>query len=161
MLYPTAKAHSGPSQASKMHCIKSARMRVFIDLNPQGYNQKCKLFCTNSFVLVRSSAKLIYNEQLTLKETRNSFKKWPFDLWWISNKTIMEVENVTKAATFISFLHLNYKNIQLLFFVTVLFNIFMGQTLTDDFWGLNKNMNCAFPLKSSIQWYHVTECDVI
>ena len=23
----------------------------------------------------------------------------------------------------------------------------MRQTLSDDFWGLNKNMNCAFPLK--------------
>ena len=31
------------------------------------------------------------------------------------------------------FLHLSYKNTQLLFFVAVLFNIFMKQTLTDDF----------------------------
>ena len=30
--------------------------------------------------------------------------------------------------------------------MTVLFNIFMRQTLTDDFWELHKNMNCAFPL---------------
>ena len=30
--------------------------------------------------------------------------------------------------------------------MTVLFNIFIRQTLTDDFWGLHKNMNCAFPL---------------
>ena len=30
--------------------------------------------------------------------------------------------------------------------MTVLSNIFMRQTLTDDFWGLHKNMNCAFPL---------------
>ena len=45
----------------------------------------------------------------------------------------MEVGNITKAATFKSFLHLSYKNIKLLFFVTVLFNIFMRQTLTDDF----------------------------
>ena len=29
---------------------------------------------------------------------------------------------------------------------TVLFNIFMRQTLTDTFWGLHKNMNCVFPL---------------
>ena len=41
----------------------------------------------------------------------------------------MEVGIITKAATFESFLHLSYK-----------------QTLTDDFWGLHKNMNCAFPL---------------
>ena len=33
------------------------------------------------------------------------------------------------------------------FFVTALFNIFMRQTLTDDFWELHKNMNCVFPLK--------------
>ena len=49
---------------------------------------------------------------------------------------IMEVGNITKAAT-------------ITFFVTVLFNIFMRQTLTDDFWGLHKNMNCAFPLNLS------------
>ena len=63
------------------------------------------------------------------------------------NKTIMEVGNITKAAIFKSFLHLSYKNTQLLFLWTVLFNIFMRQTLTDDFCGLHKNMNCAFPLK--------------
>ena len=51
----------------------------------------------------------------TLKEMRNSFKKWPLKLWWISNKTIMEVGNITKVATFKSFLHLSYKNTQLLF----------------------------------------------
>ena len=35
-----------------------------------------------------------------LKERRNSFKKWPWNLWWISNKNIIEVENIKKAATF-------------------------------------------------------------
>ena len=53
---------------------------------------------------------------------------------------------MTKAATFPSFPHLSYKNTQLLFFVTVLFNIFMRQTLNNDFRMLHKNMNCAFPL---------------
>ena len=33
--------------------------------------------------------------------------------------------------------------------MTAVFNIFMKQTLTDDFWGLHKNMNCAFPLRTS------------
>ena len=63
----------------------------------------------------------------------------------------MEVENISKAATFKSLFHLNYKITQLFnfFFVTVLFNIFMRQTLIDDFWELHKNMNCAFPLKIS------------
>ena len=34
---------------------------------PEGYDYKYKLFNTNSFVLVHSSAKKSYNEQLTLK----------------------------------------------------------------------------------------------
>ena len=42
-------------------------------------------------------------------------------------KTIMELGNITKAAK--CFLHLSYKNTQLLFFVTVLFNKFMRQEL--------------------------------
>ena len=58
----------------------------------------------------------------------------------------MEVENIKKAATFKSFLWQSYKNTELLFLVTALFNTFMRQTLTDDFWGLHKNMNRAFPL---------------
>ena len=57
----------------------------------------------------------------------------------------MEVGNITKASTFKSFLNLSYKNTQLLFSVTVVFNIFMRQTL-NDFWRLHKNMNYAFPL---------------
>ena len=60
----------------------------------------------------------------------------------------MEVGNVTKVATLKSFFDLSYKNTQLLFFVTVLFNIFMRQTLADDFRTLHKNMNCAFSLRS-------------
>ena len=60
----------------------------------------------------------------------------------------MEVGNVTKAATFKGFLNLGYKSTQLLFFGTVLFNIFMRQTLNNNFWGLHKNMNCALPLSS-------------
>ena len=52
---------------------------------------------------------------VSLKEKQNSFKNWPLNLWWISNKTIMEVGNITKAATFPSFLHLSYKNTTLLF----------------------------------------------
>ena len=59
----------------------------------------------------------------------------------------MEVGYIIKTFTFKIFLHLSYKNTQLLSCVTVLFNIFMRQTLADDFWELHKNMNCAFPLK--------------
>ena len=50
----------------------------------------------------------------------------------------MEVENITKTATFKSFLLLSYKNTQFLFLQIVLFNIFVIQTLTDDFWGLTQ-----------------------
>ena len=50
----------------------------------------------------------------------------------------MEVGNITKAAAFKSFLHLSYKNTQILFFVTVLFNFFVRQTLTNDFWAFTK-----------------------
>ena len=57
----------------------------------------------------------------------------------------MEVGNIAKAATFKSFLRLSYKKAKLLYFVIVVFSIFMRQTLTDDFWGLHKNINCMFP----------------
>ena len=44
----------------------------------------------------------------------------------------MEIGNITTAATtFKNFLHLSFKNNY--FFVNMLFNIFMRQTLTDDF----------------------------
>ena len=55
------------------------------------------------------------SEGPTLKETRNSLKKWPLNLWWFSHEIIMEVKNITKAATFKSFLHLSHKYSQLLF----------------------------------------------
>ena len=49
-------------------------------------------------------------------------------------------------STLKSFLHRSYKKAKLLFSVTAVFNIFMRQTLSDDSWGLHKNMNCAFSL---------------
>ena len=58
----------------------------------------------------------------------------------------MEDENITKAAIFKKFLHFVIKT-QTIFFVTVLFNIITRKTLTDNSWGLHKNMNCAFPLR--------------
>ena len=69
----------------------------------------------------------------------------------------MEVGNITKAATFKSFLHLCYKNIELLFLWTMLFNIFLRQTLPDDFWVLHKNMNCMFPLNVTINDFSVDQ----
>ena len=90
-----------------------------------------------------------------LKETRNSFKKWPLNLWWISNKNIMEIGNIIKAATFNSFLHQNYRNTQLLFLWQCFLIIFMRQTLSDDFWVLHKSKNCAFPLRTPFLTEHL------
>ena len=56
----------------------------------------------------------------------------------------MDFKQLGKAASFISFLLLKAQIITI--FVAVLFNIFMRQTLTADFEGLHKNMNCTFPL---------------
>ena len=65
-----------------------------------------------------------------LKETCNS--------WWISNKTIMEIGNASKAATFKYFLHQNYKNTELLLFVTVLFNYFNETNIKQWFLGVTQ-----------------------
>ena len=62
----------------------------------------------------------------------------------------MEVGNITKAAAFKKFSSPKLLKHTIRFFVTVLFNIFIRQTLTDDFWGLHKNMNCAFPLNKHL-----------
>ena len=58
----------------------------------------------------------------------------------------MEVGNITKAAAFKSFLHRSYKNTQIFILCGSTFYFFIRHTLTDDFGGLHKNMNCAFPL---------------
>ena len=57
----------------------------------------------------------------------------------------MEVRNITKAATFKNYLHLKLLKRKVTFFVAVILNVFMRQILTDDFWGLNKNMIARFP----------------
>ena len=58
----------------------------------------------------------------------------------------MEIGNVTKAASFKNFLRQSYKNTQSLFLWQCFLIFFMRQTLTNDFWGLHINKNCAFPL---------------
>ena len=65
----------------------------------------------------------------------------------------MGVGNITKAVTFKSFLHLIDKYTQLVFFLTVLFDTFMSQKLTDYFWGLHKNTNYAFPLTPTYYFF--------
>ena len=81
-----------------------------------------------------------------LKETRNLFKKWPLNLSWISKKAITGVGNITKTATFKSFLHLSYKNKQLVFSWQCFLIFLIRKKLTDDFWWLHKNRNYTFPL---------------
>ena len=84
-----------------------------------------------------------------LKETRNSFKKWPLNLDGFQTKPLWKLEILQKLLflNLINLLHLIDNYTQLLFPLTVPFHIFMSQTLTDNFSGLHKNMNCAFPLK--------------
>ena len=91
---------------------------------------------------------------LFLEETHNLFKRWPLNLWWISNKTIIEVGNIIYKSCY--FQKLSSQKLwkhTITFFMTVLFNFFMRQTLADDlddFWGSHKNMNCAFPLQFAL-----------
>ena len=59
----------------------------------------------------------------------------------------MKLEILQKAATFKSFLLLGYKNTQSLFFVTVFFNIFTRQTLTDDFRGFTQKYELRVSFK--------------
>ena len=60
----------------------------------------------------------------TLKETHNSNKNWSLNLWWISNKNIIEHGNFRKATTIKSFLNQGYKNTQLLLFCVSVFQFF-------------------------------------
>ena len=69
----------------------------------------------------------------------------------------MEVENITKTATFKSFLLLSYKNTQLLFLQIMLFNIFMIQTLTDDFWGLTQKFELRVSFNISFNFINKKE----
>ena len=79
------------------------------------------------------------------RKTRNSLEKWPLNLWWISNKTLIKVGNFTKAATFKSFLHQGHKiNFCLQCFFC--FYYFHETYINRSFLGLHKNINCAFPL---------------
>ena len=56
--------------------------------------------CNPMTHILKSMSKSFEYTCWSLKEKRNSFKEWSLNLWWISNKTIMEFGNITKAATF-------------------------------------------------------------
>ena len=59
----------------------------------------------------------------------------------------MKTGNVTKAATFKSFLHQSYKNTQLLFFVTVLFNYFHETNINRRFLGVTQKYELRVSFK--------------
>ena len=91
---------------------------------------------------------------LFLEETRNLFKRWPLSLWWISNKTIIEVGNIIcKSCYFQKKFHKSYKKTNY-FFCGSAFLYFhetkISRWFFHDFGGLHKNMNCAFPLKFAL-----------
>ena len=92
------------------HMIKVFLNRKLGDLY---YFDQCPAFF-QKYHNIKKIQSLSFENKVALWRS-NSFKKWPLNLWWISNKTIMEAGNITKAATFKSFLHLNYQNTQLLF----------------------------------------------
>ena len=66
----------------------------------------------------------------------------------------MKTGNVIKAATFKSFLHQSYKNTQLLFFVTVLFNYFHETNINRRFLGVTQK----YELRVSFNIYFHREC---
>ena len=58
----------------------------------------------------------------------------------------MEIGKDSKAAIFKSSLHKVIKAHNYFFCDCAFLIFFMIQTLTDNFWGLHKNKNCAFPV---------------
>ena len=99
------------------------------------YIVTCATFCVS-----------FYQNLKQWKETHNSFKKWPCNLWWISNKVIHRTWKYYKSCFFKSFLHLSYKNAQLLFFVTVLFNISHKKNINLWFLGITPKYELPFSL---------------
>ena len=84
-----------------------------------------------------------------LKGNAQFVQKMTFEPFVVSKKAITGVGNIPKATIFKIFLSLSYKNTQLIS-LGIAFLYFLRKTLTDDFWGLHKNMNCAFPLTINV-----------
>ena len=108
---------------------------------------------------------LLWAGIIYLKETHNLFKKWPLNLWWISKKKKNHYGSwkyyycyFQKAATSKSFLHLSYKNIQLLFFVTALFNIFMRKNINQWFLEVTQNYEMCVSFKKAALHFSITTC---
>ena len=68
---------------------------------------------------------------------------------FFQRKPLRKLELLRKLLFLKVFLHLSYKNTQSLFFVTVDFNIFMRQTLTNDFLGVTRKCKLRVFFKPS------------
>ena len=77
------------------------------------------------------------NNKAQLKETPNSFKKWPWNLWLISSKAILELGNITKA---------ELRTIT--FFKAVLFNISHEKNINQKFLGFIQKYELHVSFKS-------------
>ena len=81
---------------------------------------------------------------------RNSFKMTFEPLMdFFQRKLLWKLELLRKLLFLKVFLHPSYKNTQSLFFVTVDFNIFMRQTLTNDFLGVTRKCELRVFFKPS------------
>ena len=88
--------------------------------------------------------------EFLFKENAQFVQKVTFKpLMDLKKKTFWKLE-ILKKLLLLKVFFTSVTKTQLLFFVTPLFNIFMKQTLTNDFWGLHKIMNSAFPLRTPI-----------
>ena len=120
--------------------ILKTRIKVTINIEYWTFNRWSVYHRITVFIYIGYLLYLLYiliKSAVTCK--RDILKEmWPLDLWWISNKTIMDVRNITKAATFKSFIHLSHKNTQLLFLWQCLL------IYSDIFGGLLKNWIAHF-----------------
>ena len=78
------------TENKKLKVVKTKNGRMI-------FSSKCGVCSSQNQELLKSK------KQKGLKETCNLLKKLPLNLWWISNKTIIEVGNTTKAVTFKKF----------------------------------------------------------
>ena len=106
-------------------------------------------------------------------DLRPTFKENTQFVQKVTCETLMDLKSTyyyMRLGIFLSFLHLSYRNTQLLFFVTVLSITFMRQTLTEDFLGVTQKQELSLHLKfnfmsekfefylftnnNPVQWFH-------
>ena len=102
--------------------------------------------CQTIAFTIKSQYIISFKKIKWLTETHNTSKKWPWTFDGFQTKPLRKLEILQKLLLLKVFFTYVIKT-QNHFFVTELFNIFMSQTLTNDFWRLHKNKNCMFPSK--------------